>query len=106
MPRNKIINALSYLSIFFAPFIFPLIVWIVCVDEPDVRHHAKSAMFLHLFPLILSFIAVILVATTGILTEHAQFTVWLAVLTLAVVLLLDCILFIYNLYKGIKILVN
>ncbi|MDN2452378.1 DUF4870 domain-containing protein [Lactobacillus sp. UCMA15818] len=104
MQKIKILSALSYFSIVFAPFIFPLIIWFVCADEPVIRSHAKKAFLLHLLPLFLTLVGIIFVGTTGVVTEHAQLTSWTAVLTIGVVLLIDLIVFIYNIYKGVKIL--
>lgn len=106
MQKTKLLSALSYFSIIFAPFIFPIIVWFVCADEPIIRKHAKRAFLLHLLPIILTFLGIILVGTTGIMTEHAQLTSWTAILTIGVVLLIDFIVFIYNIYKGIKIIIQ
>ncbi|AUJ29942.1 MAG: DUF4870 domain-containing protein [Liquorilactobacillus hordei] len=106
MQKIKILSSLSYLSIVFAPFIFPLIIWFVCADEPIIRNHAKKSFLLHLLPIFLTLVGVIFVGTTGIITEHAQLTSWTAVLTIGIILLVDLIVFIYNIYKGIKILVQ
>ncbi|KRN10963.1 hypothetical protein IV36_GL002225 [Liquorilactobacillus mali] len=47
---------------------------------------------------------IIFVGTTGIVTDQAQLTGWGVVLALGIVSLIDLIVFIYNIYKGIKIL--
>ena len=39
----KLMAALSYISYFFLPVIFPLIVWIVASNRPFVKKHAKRA---------------------------------------------------------------
>ncbi|MDN7144588.1 DUF4870 domain-containing protein [Liquorilactobacillus mali] len=104
MQKIKILSALSYFSIVFAPFIFPLIIWFVCADEPVIRNHAKKAFLLHLLPVFLTLMGIIFVGTTGIVTDQAQLTGWGVVLALGIVSLIDLIVFIYNIYKGIKIL--
>ncbi|WP_042478884.1 DUF4870 domain-containing protein [Bacillus ndiopicus] len=52
MEDRKILSMLSYLSIFFAPFIAPIIIWLVSKDE-EVRYHSKRALISHIIPIIL-----------------------------------------------------
>jgi len=49
MENQKILAAFSYLSIFFAPFIVPLIVYFVTKDS-DVKSHSIRALVSHLIP--------------------------------------------------------
>ncbi|WP_341300471.1 DUF4870 domain-containing protein [Lysinibacillus sp. FSL H8-0500] len=51
MENPKILSAFSYLSIFFAPFIVPLIVYLVAKDH-DVKSHAIRALISHLIPVL------------------------------------------------------
>jgi len=51
METNKLLAGISYLSIFFAGFIFPLIVFLISTDE-WVKRHAKKAFLSHLIPLV------------------------------------------------------
>jgi uncharacterized Tic20 family protein len=102
MNTNKLINGFSYVSILFAPILFPLIVWIVG-DEKQVTFHAKRALWLHVIPIVLTIIAVILVGATGLLTQDAQQTSWLIIGLFVIVGLIDVVLYIYNLILGIKI---
>ncbi|WP_461240929.1 DUF4870 domain-containing protein [Paucilactobacillus sp. N302-9] len=103
--KNKIINALSYLSITFAPLLFPLIVWIFAGDE-DLTHHAKRAFGLHLLPVVLTVIALIVIGATGLTTNDIFSTGAVSALLFSVVGLIDLICYIYNLVYGIKILVS
>ncbi|MEC1179707.1 DUF4870 domain-containing protein [Metasolibacillus meyeri] len=52
MENRNILSALSYLSIFFAPFIAPIIIWLVSTDD-TVRYHAKRALISHIIPIVL-----------------------------------------------------
>ena len=52
--ESKILAAFSYLSIFFAPFIVPLIVYFVTKDS-DVKRHSIRALVSHLIPFVLAF---------------------------------------------------
>ncbi|KGR86614.1 MULTISPECIES: DUF4870 domain-containing protein [Lysinibacillus] len=51
MENQKILAAFSYLSIFFAPFIVPLIVYFVTKDS-DVKRHSIRALVSHLIPFV------------------------------------------------------
>lgn len=55
MEQSKGINALSYLSAFFAPFVVPIIIYFVS-KEADVRHHAKRAFISHIIPIVLGLV--------------------------------------------------
>ncbi|AFR99905.1 DUF4870 domain-containing protein [Lentilactobacillus buchneri] len=106
MSTNRIVNALSYLSIVFAPFIFPLIVWIVSDNNPDMHSTARHALILHLIPLVLTILTILVVGISGVISEKAAFAGFLFLALIALVILVDLAMFIYNLYLGIKILVQ
>ncbi|MFJ7649887.1 DUF4870 domain-containing protein [Lysinibacillus sp. NPDC097279] len=55
MENQKILSAFSYLSIFFAPFIVPVIVYFVSKDS-DVKRHSIRALISHLIPFIFGII--------------------------------------------------
>ena len=55
MENQKILSAFSYLSIFFAPFIVPLIVYFVSKDS-DVKRHSIRALISHLIPFVFGII--------------------------------------------------
>ena len=100
---NKILDSLCYLSILFLPVLFPLIVWVICSDNVDVSQHARNAFFLHLVPTILAvgiFFAIIFMG----IHPAIQFRSWLIVAFIGCVIIIDVILFIYNIVKGIKCL--
>ena len=50
MNGNKILAALSYFSVLFAPILFPIIVWIV--GDAETKPHAKRALWTHIIPSI------------------------------------------------------
>ncbi|WP_283678312.1 hypothetical protein [Lentilactobacillus sp. Marseille-Q4993] len=102
---KKILSSLSYLSIFFAPIIFPIIVWILSNDDSTIQN-ARKATFLHIAPVILTIIALFIIGTTGLLTNSGAATGFVTIGLVSVLLLVDFVLFIYNLVIGIKILVN
>ena len=53
MKGNNILSSLCYFSIFFAPFLLPIIVYFVAEDE--VKYHAKKAFWSHVFPYAILF---------------------------------------------------
>ncbi|QCR33786.1 DUF4870 domain-containing protein [Lysinibacillus sp. SGAir0095] len=57
--NNKILSAICYVSLLFAPFLLPIIVYFVIKDK-EVKYHAKRAMLSHSIPTVLSILLVIL----------------------------------------------
>lgn len=55
MENQKILSAFSYLSIFFAPFIVPLIVYFVSKDS-EVKRHSIRALMSHLIPVVIGIV--------------------------------------------------
>lgn len=106
MTKNRIVNALSYLSIMFAPFIFPFIVWIVTDHNQDMHDTARRAFTLHLIPVILTILTLLVVGIMGMVSRQAAYTGFLFVALIALVVLVDLGMFIYNLYMDIRILVE
>jgi hypothetical protein len=47
---SKLLAAACYFSVFFAPFLFPIVVYFVAADE-KVKMHAKKSFVSHLIPL-------------------------------------------------------
>ncbi|MCM3388533.1 DUF4870 domain-containing protein [Ureibacillus chungkukjangi] len=57
MENNKMISALCYVSLLFAPFLLPIIVYFVIKDK-RVKYHAKRALLSHSIPTVLSLLLV------------------------------------------------
>ncbi|MFD1126219.1 DUF4870 domain-containing protein [Lentilactobacillus raoultii] len=106
MSQNKIVNALSYLSIVFAPFIFPFIVWLVTNSHQEMHETAKHAFLLHLIPVVLTILTLMIVGITGLTTKNSRLTGLMFAALIVLVGLVDLIMFVYNLYLGIKILIT
>lgn len=104
MSNSKIIKALSYLSITFAPLLVPLIIWILSQSASSVQYHARRAFFLHLWPVILTVGALIVIGVTGVTTNDVFSTSAVSLLLLGVIAVIDVVLYIYNLVYGIKVL--
>ena len=101
---HKILQGLNYISIIFAPVLFPLIVWLATAKGSKTQETAKNALWLHILPVILGLVAAIITGSTGLLTNNAGATSWVALILIAFVWLVDVVLVIYNLYKGIKLM--
>ncbi|MBC2330195.1 DUF4870 domain-containing protein [Listeria swaminathanii] len=105
MNDHRILNALSYFSILFAPIIVPVLIWIFAKSE-EVTHHAKAALLTHIIPTIagvLCFSSVFVTALTsgGALSSLSFFiTGSLFIFTLIAVVGL----FIFNIVRGIQML--
>lgn len=63
MKADKLLSSLCYFSVFFAPFLFPIIVWIL--TEENVRHHAGKALWIHIVPYLCLFAGVGLAVLAG-----------------------------------------
>ncbi len=104
--ENKLLSALSYLSILFLPVLFPLIVWILTSDRPETRHYAANALVLHLLPAILLFAIFVTAGILGLTTNNAASVGWFLIILLSLFALVAFGFFIYSIYEGIKILVD
>ncbi len=107
LSTNKVLSALCYFSVFFAPFILPIVVYFV-VEDVEVKRHAKRSLVSHLIPAatILLFIAL---AASPVLFGHwgeeSLFVggglAWLGFLVAGVV---NLVVVIWNVIKGIQVL--
>ncbi|WP_152656579.1 DUF4870 domain-containing protein [Oceanobacillus sp. CFH 90083] len=106
MEGNKLLSSLCYFSIFFAPFLFPILVWIF--GDEEAKTHAKKALWTHLIPIIGTIIAGIIIFSIGIgqiWTGDVSGGLLLAtVIAVAVCVIIDIYYFIWNIIKGIQVL--
>lgn len=104
---NRILAALSYFSIFFAGFIFPLIVWLLS-QNPFEKYHAKRAFISHLLiipGILLFFIGILVtfnVTPTADVSPALQGGIVLGGMFLFIIL--SIVLLIWNIVQGIKVL--
>lgn len=102
METNKVLAALSYFSVLFAGFIFPLVVYFV-TDDSNVKKHAKKAFLSHLIPLIpipLIFIVVI----NDITGNQGEVFPVLLIIGIGLSIILSLGVLIWNIIKGVKVL--
>ncbi|PGL70717.1 DUF4870 domain-containing protein [Bacillus sp. AFS055030] len=101
METNKILSSLCYFSVFFAPFLFPIIVYFVAKDQ-QLKSHSKRAFFSHILPfLTIIILALISFFTFMSLGDGAGFAL---VGGFVLVLIVNLIVFIWNIVQGIKVL--
>lgn len=99
MRENKILSSLCYFSIFFAPFLFPIIVYFLGQD--DVKYHAKKSLWTHLIPYLIFGIGIIGSGLLGMKDISHAGPFLLA--TYAVTFIVAIYFFIWNIVKGIKV---
>ncbi|WP_409254386.1 DUF4870 domain-containing protein [Bacillus sp. SCS-153A] len=103
LETNRLLSSLCYFSIFFAGFIFPIIVYFLSTD-PDTKRHAKSAFISHLLPLIaLPLVIAGIFFDIGILSTGSGLPIFIFLAT-GFSLLVSFVVVIWNVYKGIKVL--
>ncbi|WP_437272693.1 DUF4870 domain-containing protein [Staphylococcus succinus] len=99
---EKLLAALSYFSVFFAPILFPIIVWILS-DKP-VSTHAKKSLAYHILPYILMIVGGVLI---GLSESDSNNALGITLIVVAVIAFIGAIYYvIYNLYCGIKVLLK
>jgi hypothetical protein len=103
METNKVLSALCYFSIFFAGFLFPLIVYFVS-DNPYVKKDAKAAFLSHLLPVVaVPLVIAGLFLDMGVFASGAGLPIF-TVIMIGLAILLSVVVVIWNVYKGIKVL--
>lgn len=104
MNDHRLLRALSYISVLFAPIIFPLIVWMVSDAGSETQADAKNALLLHIIPGIVAFGGMIMIGITGFTSNSVPITTGVTIPIMIVIVVVDLGLVVYNLYKGIKLL--
>lgn len=116
MDNQRILSALCYFSILFAPFLLPLIVYFVS-PTAEVKYHAKRSLLSHLIPVVLGIVGFIVLVIGSIAvfsttvdgtaepsTSFNFLTAGLPFLFIAVYGILYLIVLIWNIIQGIKVL--
>ncbi|MFJ8066595.1 DUF4870 domain-containing protein [Psychrobacillus sp. NPDC096426] len=112
MNNSKLLSALSYFSVLFAPFIVPIIVFFVSHDK-EVKYHAKKSFISHIIPVVLMIIIFISIFTTTIPTSASMVwtfekpSLWATFgpfLFIALYIIIYLIVLIWNIIQGIRVL--
>lgn len=101
MDTRKVLSSLCYFSIFFAGFLFPLVVYFVTGDEVT-KTHAKKSLLSHLIPLILTPL-IVAAFWYDFATLHDQVPAF-TIMSFVAFMLIWIIVLIWNVVKGVKIL--
>ena len=103
--NSKTLSALNYFSVFFAPFIVPIIIYFISQDS-EVKRHSIRALLSHVIPFIFGIILVVALFIVGIFSVQMNgdmiVTTW--VLLLLGYGLLYLVIIIWNVVQGIKAL--
>jgi Domain of unknown function (DUF4870) len=103
METRKVLSGLCYFSIFFAGFLFPLVVMFASGD-PVTKSHAKKALVSHLIPLIL--IPVLIFAIFNDISLGQDQIPIFTLITAGVMVLISVIVAIWNVIKGVKVFIQ
>ena len=107
MNNSKGLSALNYFSIFFAPFIVPIIVYFVSQDS-EVKRHSMRALVSHIIPIVLAIFLFIGVFALGIFSNDAlnfddsAFFTWSG--AFVVYAIINFVVIIWNVIQGVKVL--
>lgn len=97
MDTNRLLSALAYFSIFFAPFLLPVILYFISPDR-EVKDHSKKALLSHLLPVV----AIPLLFAVFASSPSAG----MAILAFLIFGGLSLLVFIYNVVQGIRVLIR
>ncbi|WP_423799587.1 DUF4870 domain-containing protein [Neobacillus sp. SAB-20_R2A] len=102
MESRKVLSSLCYFSIFFAGFLFPLVVYFASGDEVT-KGHAKKSLLSHVLPAVLTPLAVVAFVFDFANFEN-QFP-FVFIISLIVLAIIWVVVIIWNIIKGVKVLV-
>lgn len=103
MESRKVLSSLCYFSIFFAGFIFPLVVYFASSDQ-GTKAHAKKSLFSHLIPLILMPFVVVAVINDSVNFQNE--TPIFTIISIIVIAISGIAVTIWNIVKGVKVLLS
>jgi len=101
MESRKVLSCLCYFSIFFAGFLFPLVVFFASGDEVT-KMHAKKSLLSHLIPLLPTpFLIFAIIYDSG----NPQMVVPVfSIICVAILAIIWVGVIIWNIVKGVKVL--
>jgi hypothetical protein len=114
MTNHKLLAALCYFSVFFAPFLLPGVIYFV-TDDREVKHHAKRSLVSHLVPVVLLIAGFVIYTFSmfsasssieGLLgqTNGFGFWTWTPVLFTLIYGLLFLAIVVWNVFQGVKMI--
>ena len=93
---NNVLASFCYFSVFFMPFLFPLIVWILA--SGNTARHARKALLYHILPIIFIIVSAVILSTISNYYNNITFIVGIIIGLLAIYYMIK------NLFLGIKLL--
>ncbi|MFC0273320.1 DUF4870 domain-containing protein [Metabacillus herbersteinensis] len=103
MATNRVISSLCYFSVFFAPFILPIAIYFI-VDDEEVKNDAKKSLISHIIPILtlIGLVAMVIFSSMANAGEGIFLSLFFG--GFIVVGILNLVVFIWNIVKGIKVL--
>lgn len=106
--NQNILSALSYFSVFFAPLVFPLFVWILA--EKPTSTHGRKALFNHICVYIFLFLAKAgFIFSREVFDKPFDNQELISNVSFGIgifLLLIAGIIFLFNIIRGIKLLTD
>ncbi len=104
MENHKILSALCYVSLLFAPFLLPAIVYFV-IKDTEVKYHAKRAILSHSIPTVLSILLVIFgfIGVFSMDYENTNRFVMIMFILMAVYFVITLAVIIWNLVQAYRV---
>lgn len=102
MKGNNILSSLCYFSIFFAPFLLPIIVYFI--GEDDVKYHAKKALWTHIIPYAILFGGLAVSGAFGISMGESTSVGFGIITTYVIFAIVGIYYFVWNIVKGVRVL--
>lgn len=100
MKADNLLCSLCYLSVFFAPFLFPIIVFFLTTD--DIRGHAAKAFWIHL----ISYISIFFGLGLGAIAISVYDQLMLGIIIFVLFVLISIYFFLLNIVRGIQLLIR
>lgn len=94
--ESNVLASFCYFSVFFMPFLFPLIVWILA--SGNTARHARKALLYHILPIIFIIVSAVILSTISNDYNNITFIVGIIIGLLAIYYMIK------NLFLGIKLL--
>jgi hypothetical protein len=93
---NRLIASLCYFSFFFLPFVLPIVVYFI-VEDLEVKQHAKSSVLSHILPLV---------SIPFLIYFAFNYGGWMIVLVFLIFGAIILTVTIWNIYRGVQILLK
>lgn len=115
MDNRRVLSALCYFSVLFAPFLLPLIVYFISPDT-EVKYHAKRSFFSHLIPFALGVIGIVVLMASSFTMYNTMdyaiapdsttsfMTAGLPILFMLISVVISIVVLIWNIVQGIKVI--